>query len=76
MFEHIPFAVTVYFYFVRFVSIMDYRDYEVQNSVAITDMRLRTNRCALSSARIYNNVPLFFAEVTETGNSLSSVLKK
>jgi hypothetical protein len=55
---------------------MDYRDYEAQNNVAITDLRLRTNRCALSSARISNNAPLFFAEVTETGISLSSVLKK
>jgi hypothetical protein len=58
---------------------MDYRDYEAQNSVAITDMRLRTDHCALSSARIYNNAPLFFfvrnIESTEAQNSVFSVFK-
>jgi hypothetical protein len=53
-------------------------DYESPNSVAITDMRLRTSSCALSSSGFLTTRPYFLSEnveSTETRNSMSSMLK-
>jgi hypothetical protein len=44
--------------------------------IEITDMRLRTNSCALSSSWIPNNAPLFFrGERGNRGNSNCPVFR-
>jgi hypothetical protein len=73
----IPLKYYVYFNFI-FVHFMLIMDNETQNSVAITDTRLRTNCCTLSSSRILNNAPLFFCGkhgIHRNSNSMSSMFK-